>query len=66
MDVLGVRRLVKRYVLGARGRQVSFRAAGRCHGGRRSGDVSEGGSEIPSCSSPLLPPEAFHAPMTGL
>lgn len=64
--MLGVQQLVKRYVLGARGRQVSFRAAGRCHGGRRSGDVSEGGSEIPSCSSLLLPPEAFHAPMTGL
>lgn len=64
--MLGVQRLVKRYVLGAWGRQVSFRASGRCHGGRRSGDVSEGGSEIPSCSSPILPPEAFHAPMTGL
>lgn len=30
--MLGVRPAVKRYVLGTQGRQVSFRASGRCIG----------------------------------
>lgn len=63
IDVLCVRPVVKRYVLGTQARQVSLRASSTYSGwSGRSEDVTE----IPAFSSLVFPPEAFYALMTGL
>lgn len=53
--MLGVWPVVKRYVLGTQARQVSLRASSRYGGWScRSGDVSEGGPEVPFFFSPVF------------
>ena len=53
--MLGVRPAVKRYVLGTQGRQVGFRASGRCTGAVGLGmRVKEGLRALPALPSSFL------------